>query len=73
MIYIIIMIVAIWVICGVFTYGLSFAYVQKEFSTIAERDYKKDKRYALYLGLLGIFSLIVVLFTNGIKHGLKFK
>lgn len=53
-------------------YGLTFAHSQK-WPTLAERDYERDKIFALCVGLSGIIGLIIVLYINGIRHGLKFK
>jgi len=69
----IILILFCWVICGILNYGLLFAYLQKEYPTIAKMDYVEDRRGALIVSLFGPIALIVVTMMDGNKHGFKYK
>jgi len=40
---IIVIIVVLWIICGVFSYGIALADFQKGFPSLAERDCREDK------------------------------
>jgi len=70
---ILVLITIFWIVCGVFGYGVEFARAQGNWPTLAERDYNKDRKFALFVGILGPIGLISVLLLGGTKHGLKFK
>ena len=70
--------IGIWILCGILTFGLGFAYCQKEFPKIAARDYKTDILFWISISLSGPMALIGLLITiwdgiNTFKHGVKFK
>ena len=72
MIYLIIGLV--WLILVILTYGMSFAYFQKEFSILSEGAYRQDMAQSVLLALFSPISTIVVFFNTGFaEHGLKFK
>ena len=65
--------IAVWTVLGLLAYGLSFAYWQREFPTLAKRDRAADKRKSLILALAGPVGLVVILIYSGDgKHGVKF-
>jgi len=68
------------IICGVFAYGLTLAYFQKNFENIAEEKFQDDSKFALVFGICGIIGLAAVImnilanykFAKGFK-GLMYK
>ena len=67
--------VVLWVACGVISYGMTFAYFQREFPTLAEEHYRKHVGSALssvFFGLIGILA-IVACGWRWRKHGLKWR
>lgn len=66
-----------WVVCGVFAYGLHFAFTQRQWPMLAEHDYTKDRLKALMYGLIGpmgLFIVVVTIWLCGYRpHGLKFR
>ena len=69
--------IAVWLVCSVLTFGLSFAYFQRKYPYTAESNYKEDFGFCFTLGLLGplafIAFLILVLVENkGKLYGFKF-
>lgn len=57
-------------------YGLSFAYWQNQWPNLALRDYGKDRRSALFYGIVWLAALpIFIIFDKkGIfSYGIKFK
>lgn len=62
----------IWGVCGLLTFGYYFAYFQNEYESLADRDYFKDMRNGLQIGLLGPIGLLSILIRRMTKHGLKF-
>ena len=63
----------IYIVCGVITYSTHFAFYQREYPSLAERDYKRDRNDAMCAGLTGPIGLRGNATTIGFKHGLKFK
>lgn len=62
-----------WIVCGVLTYGITFAYFQKKYPIIARESYREDMGIAVFYGLLGPIGLFVILVSSGFaKYGLKF-
>ncbi len=77
-----ILIVAMWLVGVILTYGLMFAYLQGRFYLIAEEGYKVDAIFSLIVSLFAPFSSIAwLLFIGFIKlrdgeqvyYGFKFK
>jgi len=64
-----------WVACGVFTYGLVLAWLQKSFPTVAERDRTKDRLAALFFAIFGPigFTVFFVLGRRGPEHGFMWR
>lgn len=69
----ILIIIAIWIVCGVLAYGFDFAYWQRHYPSLADRDRKADRFNALMTGCLGPIGLIAIFLQGGHKHGMKFK
>lgn len=63
----------VWVVCGVLAYGWTFAYMQREYPTIAVEHRADDRGFALFMAVLGPIGLAVTLTVCGIKHGLKWR
>ena len=64
----IILIVVVWSVGAVLTYGLQFAYWQGKFHTIAKENYNHNLRYSLLTSLFFPLSLIAwLLFIVFIK------
>lgn len=63
-----------WIVCGIFTYGYTYAYFQGEYADMAERNRKADRKFAFMCSLMGTIGLLLILFLfDGAKHGLKFR
>lgn len=61
-----------WISCSILSYGLVFAYFQREWPTLAKKDYTDDKLKCLMLSLFGPFSLIAsLIMTRFGRHGIK--
>ena len=63
----------VWVVCGVLSYGLNFAFFQRKFPTLADEEYARDLRFAVITSFLGPVALFANLCACGIKHGLKWR
>lgn len=63
--------IAIWTICGIFSYGCQFAYWQREWPTLAREDVATDRRISLFSAIFGPMSLIFQLIF-GEWHGIMF-
>lgn len=61
-----------WVVCGVISYGLSFAFFQREYPVVAEEFYAEQMRMCLPDLVFGPCALLASVMVFGIKHGLKF-
>jgi hypothetical protein len=67
------MVVALWLICGVITYGGLFAHLQNKYPARAADEYRGDRSYSVVPSLFGPFGLITVAFaTRFFKYGFKF-
>lgn len=62
-----------YLVCCVLSYGLIFAFFQKEFSIVAIKHYQKDKKFAFWSSILGPLSLSVCFLLGHCKHGFKWK
>jgi len=66
-------VVTLWLLCGVLTYGGLFAHLQTKYPALAEDEYRGDRRYAIVSSLFGPFGLLTIaLATRCFKDGLKF-
>lgn len=63
-----------WILCWAISYGIFFAWYQREYSSIAEQDYTSDQVFSFVWSCGGPFSLLMALVCcEGAKHGLKFQ
>ena len=61
-------------VSGILAYGISFAYLPKEYPMLAEQDRIAGAVISLIIACFGLVGLIVILFGSGFaKHGLKWK
>ena len=68
------LIIVIWIILSILTYGMHFAYFQRKYSIIAEEEYREDMAHAVLVAILSPISFWVIFFMTGFaKYGLKFK
>ncbi len=68
-----IILILLWIICGIYAYGITYGYFQKEFSIIARQVRYEDGFIALLFAGFGIIGLIASYFLSGfVKHGLKY-
>jgi hypothetical protein len=57
----------------VLAYGIEFAYWQRKYAILAERDYRRDMATSIAMAPLGPFSLAINLLIFGTKYGVKFR
>ena len=63
-----------YLVCYILSYGLTFAYFQREFPVIAKDKVKADVFFSLIFSTLGPISLILSIILGGFfKHGIKYK
>jgi len=67
-----ILLLAVWVICGVLEYGLCFGFFQREYPILAEEDRGDDKRRAFIAAMSGPIGLLSSLLLGHYKHGFKY-
>jgi hypothetical protein len=62
-----------WLVSGVFSWGIAFAYFQREYPLLAQEDYRRDLRMCALGSMLGgPASLMSSLTTSRFcKHGFK--
>jgi hypothetical protein len=75
MLLLILMGIAVWVVCGVFTYGFTFAYFQRKWPRLAAQYYSSDRKFAVAIGLTGPFGLLGAFIGAGgtYQYGLKWR
>ena len=77
MTYLYLLITLVWIACAVLSFGISFAYWQREYAIITKKDLNKDFLFSLMINLLfclvSPFMLIMAyfIFFDLAKHGLK--
>lgn len=62
-----------WTICGVFAYGGTFAYFQRNWPLLARDQYWMDMIFSLFIGLGGPAGLLPTVVLSQFRHGLKFR
>lgn len=64
--------IILWITCGVLAYGLSLAYFQRKWLSIAYETYKEDMLHCASMSLLGPADLLATLIflwqRNGFRH-----
>lgn len=63
----------VWLICGIVAYGLTFAFFQKKWPTLAEETYWSDFRLALLVGIIGPFGIAMNVVMGNVRHGFKWR
>jgi hypothetical protein len=66
------LLIGIWILCGLISFGVCLAHFQREYPLIAEKRYHENVLFALKLSFWGPASLLGVLTATGIKHGAMF-
>ena len=65
--------VFVWIVCGVIDYGLSFAYFQRGYPSLAAELYWTDLTRCAAMAIFGPFSLFAT-FILGIRgYGFKWR
>jgi len=67
----VILLVTIWAICSIISYGVFFAYFQSQFPRISRHYERSDQRLAMAVALLGPIALIVGIGMGLFRHGYK--
>jgi hypothetical protein len=65
-----------WIVCGAFAYAIRFAYFQRKYPTLAQKDRRiDDMGAAMLFGLIfGPIALVIELFSSGFaEYGLKWR
>lgn len=66
-----IVVIALWAICGFLAYGRTFADFQRTFLLIAQERRSQHKRYALTIALGGPIGLLASLIMG--RHGFMWR
>ncbi len=66
-----IVIVAVWILCGVIAYGRTFAHFQRKYPTLAAEYVDEDQIFALAMAAIGPFGLLISLIMG--RHGMMFR
>lgn len=69
---IIVPVMTIWLMIGIINYGATYAYYQREYPNIADKNRTGDRGFATFIALLGPLGLIMIIDHNGFKHGFKY-
>lgn len=68
-----ILLVILYIISSAVSYGGTFAYLQKEWTSIADRQYRTDIAFSIGMSLVPIVWPVVLLFATWFyKHWFKF-
>lgn len=63
-----------WIVCGVLGYGITLAYAQRQYPTIAEEWYRKDCAFSTFVASSGPIGLVIIfLFSGFAEHGLMYR
>lgn len=67
------LLILIWCVLGVPTWGMFFAYQQGEYRMTAKEGYREDLGFSIMLAIVGgpIGSFITLFATGFAKHGFK--
>ena len=63
----------IWIVCGVWAYGLTFGHFQRRWPEIAKGMESSHRALALLLAIVGPLGVFIALTNGSAKHGLKFR
>ena len=70
--YTIMLIALTWTICGIISYGFDFAYYQRNWPLLAEKDHRHDQILCLTSAMFGPIDLLYILIHKQYRHGLMF-
>lgn len=72
---IVIAVLLAWLACTILAAGISFAYLQGRYPSIATQDYREDMGVSWLFAIVGgPLAFIVILFTTGFaKYGVRWK
>jgi hypothetical protein len=63
-----------WFACGVLSYGITLAYFQRNWPTMARKHYSSDVRLAICMGIIGPMGAVFAYCrSHRAKHGLQFR
>jgi len=68
--------IVFWIVCGILTYGLHFAYLQRrllDWQELADKSYTEDRSSSMVLGMGGPISLMGLLISKQCCYGFKWK
>lgn len=69
--------IAVCLVLGVLSYGVTFAFFQREWPSLAEEHYASDLGFAVCIGILAFaippVILVALIGSVSFKHGVKFK
>lgn len=65
--------VVTWTVCGVLTYGLTLAYFQQKWPSLAPDGYREDARFARCMAVTGPIGLATALYLGDRRYGLQFR
>lgn len=70
-----IVVICAWIACGVGTAGITFAYFQDSYPTIAKQTRRQDLAFSCFLGgLFGPIGLVISFFLSGFaEHGWRLR
>jgi len=68
--------ICFWVVCGLWTYGISLAYFWREWPTLHDvpSEWRVSRNVAIFVSLFGLVGLIVLFFSSRfMRHGFLFR
>jgi hypothetical protein len=69
----IILIIILYIIGAILSYGLAFAHMQGIYPEVAEKMYKEDRNFAVSMAVFSWIGVLVALGKGAGKYGLKFR
>lgn len=68
------LILLLYLVGAVLSYGLTFAYFEREYPELTDEDYSKTRGLAFFFGLASWLGVAVALYKGDWgKHGLKYR
>ena len=66
-------IAVLWIVCGVYSFGALYSYVQNKYPLQAKEEEREDFTFSLICSLFGIIAIFIVYCWDLNSYGLKFK
>jgi len=66
----------VWIVCGVLTYGVTFAYFWRKFPLLQDEpsELRRDRNFAILTACTGPIGLLTAIFCSDFaRYGLKFR